>query len=312
MISTNVYNVNCAEGGLMGTGLNHCKFDFNRATTLEFSKRNFKYDDATGDTLAYIQEKQQTGDVTILQGVVDITFDTADDNITTRTGSGIEKLSGKNPIKVTFTFDNGMWFAKAVQTLTSFNQYNLAMYDAEGNKLFAETKSGEYKGFACYQVNAGPYTPSNGADSAMMTITLQLNREEWDNRAAWIVSENLDYNAETELDGYNDLNIEIVEATDSSSNIVFDVYSKADNKKVAVSGLDESDFALTIDGTSDAIVSVTPSATIAGRYTAVSTATLSASEEVALKSYDSTLSTDIVNVEGVLYKSNTDTFTVTV
>lgn len=312
MISTIINNVNCGADELLGTGTDYCKFDFKRTTTLELSKRRFRYDDANGNTLSYIKEEQQKGNIIVLQGVVETSFETADDNYTTRTGSGIEKLSGKNPIKVTYTFDNGMYFAKACQALKSFNQYNLAMYDSEGNKLLADTKSGEYKGFACYQINPGTYTPSNGADSSMFTITLQFNREEWDSRVNWITNENLDYIAETELDGYNDLTIEIVEATDATTDIVFDVYSKADNKKVAISGLDASDFALTVAGASDTIVSVTPSATVQGRYTAVSTTSLSASDEITLKSFDSTLSTDIIDVEGVLYKSNTDTFTVTV
>jgi len=312
MISTNVNNVNCGANGLMGTGLNHCKFDFNRAVTLEFSKRGYKYDDTTGDTLTGIREAQQKGDIIILNGVVGIAFNTADDNMTTRQGSGINKLSGKNPIDVTFTFDNGVYFAKAVQQLTSFGQYNLAIYDSEGNKLFAETKAEEFKGFACYQVNSSSYVPSDGAEASMLTLTTQLNREEWDNRMAWLTSDNLDYTAETDLDGYNDLTIDIISASDSSSDFVFDVYSTADNKKVAVSGLAKEDLNLAIDGVTDVISALTPDATIAGRYTGTATATLSSPSEITLKTYDSTLATDIIDVEGVLYKSNSATHTVTV
>ena len=312
MISTIINNVNCGAGELLGTGTNHCPIDIKRITTLEFSKRSYKYDDATGDTLAGIRTAQQSEDVIILQGVVETTIDTADDNYTTRTGSGIEKLSGKNPIGFTFTFDNGVYFSKALQELISYGQYNLSMYDSEGNKFLVETKSNEFKGFACFQVNAGAYMPSNGADAAQQTVRLQLNREEYDKRISWITSDNLDYTADVDLDGYNDLNLSIATAVNLTTDVIFDVYSVADNKIVAITGLAKEDFLFTLNGVEDVIVSLTPSTTIQGRYTLVSTTTLATSDIITLKTWDSALLSAIIDVEGVLYKSNTDTFTVTV
>lgn len=310
MISTIINNVNCGAGEVLGTGLNHCPIDINRITTLELTKRGFKYDDATGDTLAYIREQQQKGNILILQGVVETTVNTADDNITTRTGSGIDKLSGKNPVGFSFTFDNGIYFSKAIQELISYGQYDLAMYDSQGNKFFVTTSAGDFKGFSCYQINASAYMPSNGADSASQMLTLQLNRNEYDTKISWLTADNLDYTADTDLDGYNDLTIEIISALDSDTDFVFDVYSKADNKKVAIDGLAKEDFILTRDGVNDVIVSITADATIKGRYNGVATVAFASPDALVLKTYDSALSTDIVDVEGVLYKSNSATYTV--
>ena len=310
MISTIINNVNCGAGEVLGTGLNHCPIDINRITTLGLVKRGFKFDNAESLNLAYIKEQQQLGNIIILQGVVETTPETADDNITTRTGSGIEKLAGKNPVKWSFTFDNGIYFSKALQELISYGAYDLVFWDSLGSMFLVTTLANEYKGFSCYQINAGVYTPSNGADAASQMLTLQLNRNEYDTRISWITSENLDYTADTDLDGYNDLTIEVISGYSTNTDIVIDVYSKADNKKVAITGLAKEDFALTIDGTSDVIVSLTPVVGVSGRYTIVSTTTLTLDDEVTVKTYDSTLLTDIIDVEGVLYKSNTATYKV--
>lgn len=311
MISTVINNVNCGANGLLGTGLNHCPIDINRITTLEFTKRGFKYDDASGDTIAYIREQQQLGNIIILQGVVETAINTADDNMTTRTGSGIDKLSGKNPIGFSFTFDNGIYFSKALQEMISYGQYDLAMYDSQGTKFFATTSANEYKGFSCYQVNASAYMPSNGADSASQMLTLQLNRNEYDTKISWITQDNLDYTADTDVDGYNDLTIDIVTASDSTNDIVVDIYSKADNKKIAISGLEKEDISLAINGTVDTIVSLTADANTAGRYTIVSTTALASPNPITVKTFDSALSADIIDVEGVLFKSNVAEYTVT-
>lgn len=311
MISTVINNVNCGASDLLGTGLNHCPIDITRITTLEFTPRAFKYDNAEGNTLAYIKEQEQLGNVIILNGVVETTVETADDNITTRTGSGIEKLSGKNPIKWSFVFDNGIYFSKALQDMLSYGQYNLAVYDSMGNKFLVETANSEFKGFATYQINPGSYMPSNGADAAQQSLTLQLNREEYDKRIAWITADNLDYMAETELDGYNDLTVEVVSAADGGNDVVIDVYSKADNKKVAINGLAKEDFALTLNAVSDVIVTLTPSTLTQGRYTIVTTTALATPNPLTIQTYDSDLSTPIIDVEGVLYKSNVATFEVT-
>lgn len=311
MISTIINNVNCGANDLLGTGLNHCPIDITRITTLEFSARSFKYDDAEGDQVAYIRKEQQKGNIIILNGVVETAVETADDNITTRTGSGIEKLSGKNPIKWTFTFDNGIYFSKALQEMISYGQYNLAVYDSQGNKFFVETSNSEYKGFACYQVNAGSYMPSNGADAAQQTISLQLNREEYDKRISWIVADNLDYMADTDLDGYNDLRIDIVEANDTSDTFIIDVFMIANNKRVKLSGLGLDDLLLKINDVVTTPTTLTPFPDFAGRYTVTLAAALSSPDAMTLTTYDTVNETKIINIENVLYKSNTATYEVT-
>lgn len=312
MISTIINNVNCGAGEVLGTGLNHCPIDINRITTLGLVKRGFKFDNAESLDLEYTKENQQLGNIIILNGVVETTPETADDNYTTRTGSGIEKLSGKNPVKWSFTFDNGIYFSKALQELISYGAYDLVFWDSMGTIFLVTTMSNEYKGFACYQINASVYTPSNGADAASQMLTLQLNRNEYDTRISWITAENLDYTADTDLDGYNDLTIEVIEGYSTENDIVIDVYSTPDHKKVAITGLAKEDFALTIDGVADVIVTLTPVVGVPGRYTIVSTTALTTADIVTVKTYDSTLFTNIINVEGVLYKSNVATYTVIV
>jgi len=246
---------------------------------------------------------QQKGKAIILNGVVEIADNTADDNIITRTGSGEKIVAGKNPYEYTVTFDNGLAYHKALTTLSSYRGYDIIFFDSKGDVFFTQTKAGLYKGFTLGMFENGKYMMSNGADAASQSVSFQMiNRLEFDERVSWIVSDNLDYNAQEDLDGYNDVNIVLTAPSDASTVLDIVVSTLSDNHKVSIDGLDISDFVVTVNGSSVSLDVLDSNGN--GVYGVNLTAPLSTSDVVTISLFDSAINSYIVDVDGILYKSN--------
>lgn len=294
----NVINkVDCSGSAVLGTGLAGCRVDRKRVVTLELTPRNYRYTDVPN--LAYIRAGQATGDIIILPGVITFADNTADDNITTREGSGVKKVAGKNPYEFTATFDNGIQFHKALVALSGNGQYNIAFYDVDGNKFLTQTKSGAVKGYTLGMFEAGKYMGANGTDSSSETVTFQLaDRSEMDERQSWIDADSLDFSPATELDGVNETVITINPlATGATSIIISPLLS---DKTHLVEGLLLADFRLTKNGTV-----LTPTAMTYN--TSAKTVTFTVAALAAADVITASLDNIVLTLEGVLYKSNTAT-----
>ena len=299
-----VNSVMCGAGDVLGTGTKNCKQDIKRVTTMALIERGYTFADGDIDTLAGVRLLQQKGKAIILNGVVEIADNTADDNIITRTGSGEKIVAGKNPYEYTVTFDNGLAYHKALTTLSSYRGYDIVFFDSKGDVFFTQTKAGLYKGFTLGMFENGKYMMSNGADAASQSVSFQMiNRLEFDERVSWIVSDNLDYNAQEDLDGYNDVSIVLTAPSETgpADNLEFSLYTIADNHKVAISGLGISDFLVTRDGVTESIVSVSETS---GNYIILCPAPFIAGEVFTVSLFDSAINSYIVDVDGILYKSN--------
>lgn len=309
MALTNIVNsVNCSASEVLGTGLKNCKQDIKRVTTLGLLERGLKFDEARSLELAYIQELQQKGQLIILQGVVELTDNTAEDTIITRAGSGEKIVAGKNPYEYAVMFDNGLNFHKALTSLSSHRQYDLIMFDSKGDAIFTQTKAGEFKGFTLGMFENGKYTMSNGTDASAQTVTFQMvNRLEFDERVSWITADNLDYNAQEDLDGVNDV-VFTMTAPTAGTSIVFTAKTLADNHQVSLSGLLKTDLLYTVDGVTTTITTLTESTTEAGKYT-LTVPAFTTGKVLTLKTWDTTLLKTIINLDGTLYKSNVATTT---
>ena len=128
-----VNSVMCGAGDVLGTGTKNCKQDIKRVTTIALIERGYTFADGDIDTLAGVRLLQQKGKAIILNGVVEIVDNTADDNIITRTGSGEKIVAGKNPYEYTVTFDNGLAYHKALTTLSSYRGYDIIFFDSKGD-----------------------------------------------------------------------------------------------------------------------------------------------------------------------------------
>lgn len=299
-----VRNLNCGASnqGEVGLGLKHCKQDIKRAVTFLLTEQGLKYEPVGDLNLAYINELVQLGKAKVLQGVIEMVDNTAEDTIITRAGSGIKSVAGKMPYEYTATFDNGLNFHKALTALSSNKAYDITIFDSKGDMFFTETKQGDYKGFTLGMLEAGKYTMSDGSNSASQMISFQMiNRTEFDERVTWITNENLDFSPE-DLNDYNDVTLSLTAPTATSTSIKVKVVSYADNKAIFIDGLVKEDFLLNKDNAPVTITSATPTAT-KGEYNLVVPAWV-LGDNIDCRLYDSTLPANIIDADGVLYKSN--------
>jgi hypothetical protein len=293
-LQTQINTVNCEGNGILGTGLAGCRIDRKRVTALGLLQKGFKF--AQEIDKDYMQQLQQEGKLIMLQGVISFADNTADDNIITREGSGIKVVAGKNPYEYVATFDNGINFHKALTALSSYQSYDLILFDVDNSMFFTVTKSGEPKGFTLGMFENGKYMGANGTDAASQTVSFQLvDRAEIDERMSWITSDQLEFSYD-ELQGVNEVLVEVSPIVAASTTIVVSAFLL--DKTHPVEGLLVGDFAVTKNGTT-LVPSLVAYNIGTKKYTL--TVTALATNDIVTVSLDGIVKT----LAGVLYKSNT-------
>lgn len=239
-----INKVDCSGAGVIGTGLAGCRMDRQLVTALGLLKKGFVF--AEEITKAHLRELQQDGTLIMLQGVVSFVDNTAEDAIVTREGSGIKKVAGKMPYEYTATFDNGINFHKALTSLSSYEAYDVIVFDVNNTMFGTTPKSGGIKGLTMGMFENGKYTGSNGTDSAAQTVTFQLiNRIEWDLYAGWVANDELDF-IYTELTGVNEVLVSVDPIEAASTTITVSAFLL--DKSHTVDGLLTTDWELTRNG----------------------------------------------------------------
>jgi hypothetical protein len=299
-LQTQINAIDCGSKGNLGTGLAGCRIDRKRVTALGLLQKGFKFTEEI--TKDYMRTLQQAGKLIMLQGVVSFEDATADDNIITRAGSGIKVVAGKNPYEYTATFDNGINFHKALTSLSGFNAYDLILFDVDNSMFFTVTKQGQAKGFTLGMFENGKYMGANGTDASTQTIAMQLTeRAEVDERMSYVTTENLDFSYD-ELDGVNEVIVEINPIVTASTTIV--VSALLQDKTHAVEGLLVANFKVTRNGSV-----IVPSAVAYNATTKKYTLTVTANITADIVTVE--LNGIILTLADVLYKSNTATAVVT-
>jgi len=294
-----INKVDCSGAGVIGTGLAGCRIDRKRVTALGLLKKGFVF--AEEITKAYLRELQQDGTLIMLQGVVSFADNTADDNIITREGSGIKVVAGKNPYEYTATFDNGINFHKALTSLSSYEAYDLILFDVDNTMFGTTPKTGGLKGLTLGMFENGKYMGSNGTDAASQTVAFQcINRIELDLYAGWITNDFLDF-VYTELTGINEVLVTVAPIVTASTTITVDAYLL--DKTHSVDGLLTGDFELTRNGAVLAQTVVQNPTT--KKY--LFTVTANTTADIVTVRIKNTILTPL----DVLYKSNTATAVVT-
>jgi len=291
--------VNCGASGVLGTGLAGCKFDIDRVIAIGLLTKGYKFtQDPDKD---YMRTLQQDGTLIMLQGVVSFADNTADDNITTREGSGIKVVAGKNPYEKTAMFDNGINFHKALTSVSGYEQYDIVLFDVNGSMVVTVAKDGSPKGFTLGMFENQKYGFANGTDSNSQSVLFQMiNRMEFDANAGWYTTNELDFYPD-ELTGINEVLVSVAPIVTASTSIVVDAYLL--DKTHSVDGLLVDDFKVTRNG-----AVIVPSAVVQNptkQYTLTVTANTTA--DIVTVSLDGVVLTTL----DVLYKSNTATVVVT-
>ena len=301
-ISQIVNNLSCGANAQMGTGTKFCPQDIENPTVVVFAEKGTKIAPATDFNLAYFQEMQQKGKLIVLNGVVSFTDNTSENEVGTRESTGIKYGTMLPPYDFTFTFDNGLQYYKALAKLEGSKNYDMFLFDVKNDMFGALDRQGNFRGLDCQYIGVGSY--KIGKENAQ-NLMVQLSRSDFDNSVAWIANENLDFTAEQDLDGYNDIDISLNAPSNLDTFIEIKVNAKANNKLVALTGLAKEDFLLKVDNGNVVITTLTASA-ISGEYT-LTVPTLNIGENISLQLFDSTKNASIINIDGTMYKSNVAT-----
>lgn len=302
LISKVVNNLSCGANSQMGTGTKFCPQDIKSPTVVVFAEKGTKFAPGDNLTLSAVQELQQKGKLIVLSGVVSFTDNTAENATGTRESTGIKYTTLLNPYDFTFVFDNGLHFHKALTKLEGSKNYDMFIFDVKNDMFGALDRQGNFRGLDCQFVGVGGYKIGMENSQSLM---VQISRTQFDSDVAFVSNENLDFTAEQDLDGYNDIEITLTAPANLDSYLVIKVFAKSNNKLVALTGLAKEDFLLKVNGSSVSIVTLV-AGTVDGEYVAT-VPDVTTGQVVTLQLFDSVLNASIINLDGSLYKSNVAT-----
>lgn len=299
IISKIVNRVNCGGSNIAGTGGAFCPIDIDTPKTIALTKKGLKIPANTNLSLAYFKELQQKEKAYIFKGVVNFADKTAENEMGTYESTGEKYLKMKSPYEMDFTFDRGLYSYKALTNFESNGAYDLWIFDVKNDLFCASNSDSSIRGLDAGMISIGKY--GIGKDNSQM-MTVQINRTDFDDNVSWITNEELGFSASQELDGFNDIELLIVAPVVGSTTIKFIATAKAANKNVALEGLVLSDLLLKIQGAIVTPTTLTP-LTVAGEYTLTVPAQV-IGNVITLQLYDPTLIANVIDLDGVLYKSN--------
>jgi hypothetical protein len=302
LINQIVNNLSCGANSQIGTGTKFCPQDIKNPTVVVFAEKGTKFAPAEVFNLATLQEKQQKESLIVLNGVVSFTDNTAENEVGTRESTGIKYGTMLAPYDVTFVYDNGVQFAKSLAKLEGSKNHDMFIFDVKNDMFGALDRQGNFRGLDLQYIGSGPY--KMGKENSQ-TLMVQFSRSQFDNDLAWIANENLDFTAEQDLDGYNDIDILLTAPTNAATTLAIKVNAKSNNKLVALTGLAKEDFLLKVDGANVTITTLT-AGVVAGEYT-LTVPAFSTGDAVSLQLFDATLNASIINIDGTMYKSNVAT-----
>lgn len=236
----------------------------------------------------------------------------ADDTVET-SPLGVEALTLEGLPKFMLTMKKGQEYYKEMAKLTGFGNIEWILGDVNGNWKMGKTSTGDFKGFACGQVNAMITTPATATETEKKSITFQLtNRNEYDSMYDVFLASTLF--PISDVKGINGVNISFADASgavppaDAETTLKVKAVFASDNF-TGVEGLLVGDFLYTVDG-----ATVVPSGVVDdgdGFYT-LTVAAIAAVEVLTLQNYDSSVNKNVViTTAGVLLRSNVLSATVT-
>lgn len=237
----------------------------------------------------------------------------ADDTVET-SPLGVEALTLEGLPKFMLTMKKGQEYYKELAKLTGFGNIEWILGDVNGNWKMAKTSTGDFKGFACGQVNAMITTPATATETEKKSLTFQLtNRNEYDSMYDVFLASTLF--PISDVKGINGVNLTFADATgaippaDAETTLKVKAVFASDNF-TAVEGLLVGDLLYTVDG-----ATVVPSGVVDdgdGFYT-LTVAAIATAEELTLQNYDSSVNKNVViTAAGILLRSNVLTATVVV
>ena len=302
MLEDQIDKLACGASDALGTGQQACPIDWDRVSTVKLTPRGFIYTEI--DNLVNVREAQQTGKAIIINNIDRFALVPQEVTIDTTDGSGKKTVSGELPYEYELMFKSqGLNFWKAMRSLDSAGVYDVTFYDVEGNQFFTKSKAGSPKGFGSYLIKTGQYKGKEGNSPAEFKTMIQLSDFKEMERMAYISSDELDYSAQSDLEGVNGVLLTASPLAVLATSLV--VSTTLIDKSHFVDGLVVGNFRVKRNGVI-VVASAVAADENAKTYTLTIPAAVAGTYTVDL--YDSVLPASIIQVPtGLLFKSNVAT-----
>ena len=297
--------VNCSLASVYGTGSKGCKAFFKNVSSVWLTERGFKFDPAEVLDETYIQLLQAQGKLIILKGTTGFT-DNSEDTVIETLEDGTKQVIRKGLYEFGFEFIGGIYYQQALNSLNSFQQYDLSLVDSANNILNTLAEDGSVKGLSTTMIQVGGLTFATGSVGLKNGLTIQLeDADEIDDTFSFISGASLAPYRPKNADGVNEVSLVYNTApADSATTLVVKATLKQGGGIFA--GALIGNFLIKVNG-----ATVTPSAIAeaSGVYT-LTIAAIATNEVVTVDLYNVADSREGIILDGAVYKSNTITATV--
>lgn len=297
----------CGAGNKVNTGKLGCLVDLSTPEHLIAIRKGFVIPKETEFNLTYITEQTQRGNFIPVIGATAFEDMSAEDAYNTN-ASGIERLNLQGLPKYKLTYEEGHEFYKQLARLRSFKSYDFIVGDDQGNWSMVKNSDGDYKGYSM-----GHVTPEmtkrkvKGGDNESKSLVFQfLDRNQYDINYEIFNAQELGFYPDDvkAVNGVSLLFTAIPSAGDTK--IEFKAVLTADMNTV-VEGFETANVTASRNGVLMPITSLTETAP--GEYEG-NVAVLVLADVIEVNSNDAALSTDVVLVEGSLFRATSVSETV--
>lgn len=305
---SNILNlVSCGLTASLGTGTKGCEAFFKKVSSLWLTPEGFVFDGTRILDEEYVQELQAEGNLIVLKNIRTFT-DNSEDDVLETLDDGTSQVARLGLYQFVMMFINGLYFQAALTSLNSFGQYDVIFVDKENNILGTQSTDGSLKGFSAGMVQASRFSFATDTTGQKQGITVQLTeRSEVDSNYIYIQGSGLTFSPK-KIDGVNEVNLAYTAIpADGETSISVKATLRQDGS--ILTGADYTDFLVKVNSATSNPTAGNDSTT-PGTY--VLTVTAVATNEVLDTSlYDNSNNRTAIELDNVLYKSNTVSATVT-
>lgn len=312
-LADQINKVVCGAAGLIGSGLKGCAIDPANIKHLFALQAGTKL---TGEiTRASLRDLEKQGKLIPLNDAYDVTWASEENQVQTSPSLGLKSKIRSGLYELTAMFENGIYFQKVLSSMEGSGRWDIILIDDEDQMFGTTGRNDEFKGFRTGMFAVNPYTFKTGSEGGKTSVTIQFARSaEFDKDPAYVTTDGLDF-LPSDIDGVNQVRLDVSGLTNASSTIVSKTVLDKDNDTF-VSGLSAADFLVKVNGTTATLGSVTEDA-ITKTYSIplTSPASLATDDQVEVLLYDSANSRRVIEVgavpDEVLYQSKEFTGVVT-
>ncbi len=304
-----VNKINCGISGTTGTGTGvFCDIKPKDPIILCFTKPNVKVPLTTAVNETLFTDMIQKEDIISLNNIYGTLFETPDNETKTAESTGAMTKVLDLPVMLKVTFDIGLFHYQALKKLESNGYFNVFFFDLNRN-MFVAVENGFWRGLRTLMVDVNK--PISMGKNNEYQMTIQIDRYDYDNYLKAVEKGNLGFEPKTVINGYNDIDIKVTTPS-AGTTFTFQTWATNNNKRFGLFGLAGSEIRIekttinagVVTGWTNAPFTMLPTSLGSDPDYIVTMGTaMVAGEKYRIKTFDSTLQSNVILVEGVFYRS---------